>query len=52
MNNLRLLAGLLCAASAILGATVDAQKVVTLEEIFESAEANSAQLRPLFSASF
>lgn len=50
MNNLRLLAGLLCAASAILGATVDAQKVVTLEEIFESAEANSAQLRPLFSA--
>ncbi len=50
MNNLRLLAGLLCAASAVAGSTVCGQTVITLDEIFEAAEANSAQLRPLFSA--
>jgi len=47
MNNPRLLAGLLCAA--LLGgggACAGAQSVMTLEEIFSVAEANSAQLRP------
>ncbi len=46
MINLRLLAGLLCAALLSGGAHAYSQKVITLEEIFESAEANSAQLRP------
>lgn len=50
MINLRLLAGLLCAALLSGGAHVYSQKVITLEEIFESAEANSVQLRPLRTA--
>ncbi len=50
MNNLRLLAGLLCAALQSGGVCAFGQSVVTLEEIFESAEANSAQLRPSITA--
>ncbi len=49
-NNLRLLAGLLCAALPGAGACVYGQTVITLDEIFKTAEANSAQLRPSFSA--
>lgn len=52
MNNQRLLTGLLSAV--LLGAGVCAfgqnPSVITLEELFESAERNSAQLRPSFSA--
>lgn len=56
MNNPRLLTGLL--AATLLSGSVCAvgqvqapmPSVVTLEEIFETAEANSAQLRPLFTA--
>lgn len=50
MNNLRLLAGLLCCALLSDGACAFGQQVVTLEEIFESAEANSVQLRPSITA--
>ncbi len=52
MNNPRLLAGLLFAALLSGGARAvgETPTVLTLEEIFESAEANSAQLRPSFSA--
>lgn len=50
MNNLRLLAGLSCAALLGPGVCACAQSVVTLEEIFECAEANSAQLRPSLTA--
>lgn len=50
MNNLRLLAGLLCAALLSGGVRSYGQSVITLEEIFESAEANSAQLRPSMTA--
>lgn len=46
MNNPRLLAGLLCAALASGGAAVSAQRVVTLEEIFASADSSALQLRP------
>lgn len=49
MNNLRLLVGLLCAAAGI-GTVAHGQMVMTLDEIFEAAEANSVQLRPLFTA--
>ena len=52
MNNQRLLTGLLSAV--LLGAGVCAfgqnPSVITLEELFESAERNGAQLRPSFSA--
>lgn len=51
MNNLRLLTGLLCVA--LSGSSLVCcygQAVVTLDEIFESAEANSAQLRFYLSA--
>ncbi|MDE6855551.1 MAG: TolC family protein [Muribaculaceae bacterium] len=50
MNNLRLLAG--CALSILLsgGACAYGQSVVTLEEIYQSAEANSARLRPYVTA--
>ncbi len=49
MNNLRLLAALLCGAAGF--ATIArGQTVMTLDEIFASAEANSAQLRPLFAS--
>ena len=50
MNNLRLLAGLLCAALLSGGVRSYGQSVITLEEIFESAEAHSAQLRPSLTA--
>ncbi len=50
MKNLRLLAGLLSVVLSGAGVYVHAQSVVTLEEIFETAEANSLQLRPYFSA--
>ncbi len=50
MNNLRLLAGLLCAALLSGGVRSYSQSVITLEEIFESAEAHSAQLRPSLTA--
>lgn len=46
MNNLRLLAGLLCASLLSGGVRSYGQSVITLEEIFESAEVRSAQLRP------
>lgn len=52
MNNQRLLTGLFSAV--LLGAGVCAfgqdSSVITLEQLFESAERNSAQLRPSFSA--
>ena len=50
MNNLRLLAGALCASMLSGGACAYSQSVITLEQIFESAEANSTQLRPSISA--
>ena len=50
MNNLRLLAG--CAVAILLsgGVCVYGQSVITLEEIYQSAEANSARLRPFVTA--
>ncbi len=50
MNNLRLLAGSVCAVLLSGGVCAYSQSVVTLEEIFESAETNSTQLRPFISA--
>lgn len=52
MNNHRLLRGLLAAAVLSGGACAWAReaRIVTLEELFATAEANSAQLRPSFSA--
>ncbi|MBD5214089.1 MAG: TolC family protein [Bacteroidales bacterium] len=50
MNNLRLLTGLLSILLLSGGVCAYGQSVTTLEEIFESAEMNSAQLRPSFSA--
>ena len=50
MNNLRLLAGLLCIALLSGGLRLYGESVITLDDIFRSAEANSAQLRPSFTA--
>lgn len=52
MNNQRLLRGLLAAAILSGGVCAWAQtpRTITLEELFATAEANSAQLRPSFSA--
>ena len=50
MNNLRLLAGLLLAALLGGAPRLYPQEVITLDRIFECAEANSARLRPSFSA--
>ena len=50
MNNLRLLTGLLSAALLSGGVRTYGQSVITLEEIFRTAETNSAQLRPSFAA--
>lgn len=50
MNNPRLLTGLLAAALLSGGAEACAQSVVTLQEIFEAAEAHSKQLQPSFTA--
>lgn len=48
MNNLRLLAGVLCVLLLGGGALCGAQRVVTLEDIFRTAEAGSAQLRTAY----
>lgn len=52
MNNHRLLTGLLCAT--LLGGGVcsfaQTRQVLSIEDLFEIAEANSVQLRPSFSA--
>lgn len=52
MNNQRLLTGLLSAALLSIGVCASGQEssVVTLEQLFETAERNSVQLRPSFSA--
>lgn len=50
MNNPRLLAGLLCAALLSSGVCAQTRTVMTLEEIFRSADSNSAQLRPSLTA--
>lgn len=50
MNNRRLLTGLLSAVLLSGGVCSYGRTVMTLEEIFEAAEANSAQLRPYFAA--
>jgi len=52
MNNQRLLTGLLSAALLSAGVCASGQKssVITLEQLFETAERNSVQLRPSFSA--
>ncbi|MDE5877108.1 MAG: TolC family protein [Muribaculaceae bacterium] len=50
MNNLRLLTGLFVSVLLSGGVCAYCQSVITLEEVFESAEANSAQLRPYFTA--
>lgn len=52
MNNHRLLTGLLAAALCYGGVCAgnSSEQVLTLERLFEIAEANSAQLRPSFSA--
>ena len=46
MNNLRLLAILLCAVMAGSGATSWGQTILTLDDLFRSAETNSSSLRP------
>lgn len=50
MNNRRLLTGLLSAVLLSGGVCSYGRTVMTLEEIFEAAEANSAQLHPYFAA--
>lgn len=50
MNNLRLLTGLFMVALLGRGVCVHGQSVTTLEDIFEVAERNSAQLRPSVTA--
>lgn len=50
MNNLRLLAGLACVALLGGGMRAQGQQVMTLEEIFRSADAGSAWLRPSMAA--
>ncbi len=52
MNNQRLLTGLLSAVLSGIGVCAFCQNpsVITLEQLFESAERNSMQLRPSFSA--
>lgn len=50
MNNLRLLTGLLSMTLMGGGMRSYGQSVLTLEEIFETAETHSAQLRPSFTA--
>ena len=52
MNNQRLLTGLLSAVLLGAGGCAFGQNpsVITLEQLFESAERNSTQLRPSFSA--
>lgn len=50
MNNLRLLTGLFAVVLVSGGVCSWGQTVLSIEELFEIAEANSAQLRPFFSA--
>lgn len=50
MNNLRLLTGLVSIALSSGGVCAYGQSVITLEEIFECAETNSAALRTSFAA--
>lgn len=50
MNNLRLLTGLVSIALSSGGVCANGQSVITLEEIFECAETNSAGLRTSFAA--
>ena len=50
MNNLRLLTGVFSALLLSGGVRAYGQSVLTLEEIFKTAEAHSAQLRPSFTA--
>ncbi len=50
MNNLRLLTGFLSIILLSGGVCVNGQSVITLDEIFETAETNSAQLRPSITA--
>ena len=52
MNNPRLLTGLLAATLMSCGPCAFGQtkQMLTLEQLFEIAEQNSAQLRPSFSA--
>ena len=50
MNNLRLLTGLFAIVLSSAGLRAYAQTVFTLEELYASAESNSAQLRPYFTA--
>ena len=52
MNNHRLLTGLFAATLLSAGVCANAQtkQVITIEELFEIAEANSAQLHPSFAA--
>ncbi|MDE6301883.1 MAG: TolC family protein [Muribaculaceae bacterium] len=52
MNNHRLLSGLLCAVLMSGSVCADAKdsRVFTIEDLFEIAESNSVQLRPLFTA--
>ena len=48
MNNHRLLTGLLSTILLSGGVCANGQRVITVEEIFETAETNSAQLKPSF----
>lgn len=50
MNNHRLLTGLLSTILLSGGVCANGQSVITLEEIFETAETNSAQLKPSFAS--
>lgn len=50
MNNHRLLTGLLSISLLSSGACAYGQTVITLEEIFKTAETNSSQLRPSLTA--
>lgn len=52
MNNLRMLGGLLVATLLSCGtyAVAQTRRVLTIENLFEIAEANSVQLRPSFAA--
>ncbi|MDE7111758.1 MAG: TolC family protein [Muribaculaceae bacterium] len=50
MNNLRLLTGLFAFALLSTGVWADAQTVISLEDIFKTAESQSAQLRPALTA--
>lgn len=50
MNNLRLLTGALSMLLSAGGVSLYSQSVLSLEEIFDAAEANSVQLRPYMTA--